>query len=80
MTAKKITYDLTPEQLEAKRLEIEKRLIALQKEKRKAKRQAGLVVVKTVLTPFVFVFGFFVLIIFGAMFGVVGESMKKIYK
>ena len=74
------TYDFTPEDLEAKRLEIEKRLIALKREKTKAKWLAAWQITKVILFPLVVVVGVVGFIVFGALFAVLGESFKKIYK
>lgn len=80
MTAKTKTYELTPEDLQAKKLEIEYQLIAYQKEKRKVKRMVAWKITKTILTPIVLLFGFIGLIIFGSLFAILSESFKKIYK
>jgi hypothetical protein len=78
MTTK--SYDLTPEELEAKRAEIEKRLIALKREKVKAQWLAVWQIIKVVLFPLVVVVGVVGFVVFGALFAVLGESFKKIYK
>ena len=74
------TYDLTPEELEQKRLEIEQRLIALKREKVKAQWVAGWQITKAVLFPFMVIVGFLGFIVFGALFAILGESFKRITK
>ena len=78
MTTK--TYDLTPEELEQKRLELEARIIEIVKAKRRAKRIMIWQVTKAVAFPFMVIIGFIGFIVFGALFAILGESFKKILK
>jgi nitrate reductase NapE component len=72
--------EMTPAELEELRLDYERKLIAIQREKRKAKLKSFWQVTKAVLFPLVVVVGVVGFIVYGAMFAVIGESLKKITK
>ena len=78
MTTK--TYDLTPEDLEAKRVEIEQRLIALKREALKAKWLTAWQITKAVLFPLVVIVGAIGFVVFGALFAILAESFKRVTK
>jgi len=78
MTTK--SYDLTPEDLEAKRLEIEQRLIALKREALKAKWLTAWQITKAVLFPLVVIVGAVGFVVFGALFAILAESFKRVTK
>jgi hypothetical protein len=78
MTTK--TYDLTPEELEAKRVEIEQRLIALKREALKAKWLTAWQITKAVLFPLVVIVGAVGFVVFGALFAILAESFKRVTK
>jgi len=78
MTTK--TYDLTPEELEAKRVEIEQRLIALKREALKAKWLTAWQITKAVLFPLVVIVGAIGFVVFGALFAILAESFKRVTK
>ena len=80
MTATQGSYDLTPEELEAKRLEIEKQLIALKREALKAKWLTAWQITKAVLFPLVVIVGAIGFIVFGALFAILAESFKRVTK
>jgi len=72
------TYDLTPEELEQKRLAIESELIAIQRAKTKAKWVTAWQITKTVLFPVFVVVAIVAFVCGGAVLGILGESLKKI--
>jgi len=74
------TYELTPEDLEAKRLEIEKQLIALKREALKAKWLTAWQITKAVLFPFVVIVAAVGFVVFGALFAILAESFKRVTK
>jgi hypothetical protein len=74
------TYDLTPEELEARRVEIEQQLIQIVREKRRAQWLAGWQITKAVFFPLVVLVGVVGFVVFGALFAVLGESFKKILR
>ena len=78
MTTK--TYDLTPEELEAKRVEIEQRLIALKREALKAKWLTAWQITKAVLFPLFVIVGAVGFVVFGALFAILAESFKRVTK
>jgi hypothetical protein len=78
MTTK--TYDLTPEDLEAKRVEIEQRLIALKREALKAKWLTAWQITKAVLFPLFVIVGAVGFVVFGALFAILAESFKRVTK
>jgi hypothetical protein len=80
MSAVKEKLEMTPAELEAKRLEIEQRLIALKREKVKAQWVAGWQITKAVMFPLVVVVGVVGFVVFGALFAILGESFKRITK
>ena len=80
MTATSKTYELTPEDLEAKRLEIEQRLIALKRAKLKAQWLTAWQITKAVLFPLVVIVGAIGFIVFGALFAILAESFKRVTK
>jgi hypothetical protein len=78
MTTK--TYDLTPEELEAKRVEIEQRLVALKREALKAKWLTAWQITKAVLFPLFVIVGAVGFVVFGALFAILAESFKRVTK
>ena len=79
MTTKK-TYDLTPEELEQKRLAIEQELIAIKRAKTKAKWVTAWQITKAVLFPVFVVVAVVAFVCGGAILGVLGESLKRVVK
>lgn len=75
-----INQEMTPADLEAKRLEIEKRLIELQRQKRKAQWLTAWQITKAVLFPLVVIVGAIGFIVFGALFAILAESFKRVTK
>ena len=80
MAAIKEKVEMTPAELEELRLGIERKLIALKREKTKAQWLAVWQITKVVLFPLVVVVGVIGFVVFGALFAVLGESFKKIVK
>lgn len=74
------TPEMTPAELEGLRLEYEAKLRQIQREKRNAKLKAIWQVTKAVLFPLVVVVGVVAFVVYGALFAVLGESLKKITK
>ena len=72
--------EMTPAELEAKRLEIENTLIQLVREKRRAQWVAAWQITKAVCFPLVVLVGVVGFVVFGALFAVLGESFKKILR
>lgn len=72
--------EMTPAELEEMRLGYERKLIQIQKEKRKAKLKAIWQITKAILFPLVVVVGVVAFVVYGALFAVLGESLKKIVK
>ena len=75
-----INQEMTPADLEAKRLEIEKRLIALKREALKAKWLTAWQITKAVLFPLVVIVGAVGFVVFGALFAILAESFKLVTK
>jgi hypothetical protein len=80
MTATKEKYEMTPAELEAKRLEIEQRLIALKREAVKAKWLTAWQITKAVLFPLFVIVGAVGFVVFGALFAILAESFKRVTK
>lgn len=60
--------------------EQEQKIYDLEQAKKKARRLLVWQIVKVVSFPLVVIVGFFISIIFGAVIGIAGESLKKINK
>jgi len=80
MTAEKKNEEMTPAELEEIRLGIEQRLIALQREKTKAKWLMAWQVTKAVLFPVFVIVAIVAFVCGGAVLGILGESLKRVVK
>jgi hypothetical protein len=80
MTAKKVKPEMTPAELEELRLEYERRLIKLKRDKVKAQWVTAWQTTKALMFPFVVILGIIAFVVYGALFAIIGESLKKITK
>lgn len=79
MAAKTIT-EMTADEIEELRLNVENQLIAIKRDKRKAKLTAAWQITKAVLFPIFVIVAVVAFICGGAILGILGESLKRIYK